>query len=154
MQMRIVDRNAITLCGLTVETSLETCENDLGDLWSDFKERGLDNILNTVPECKNGIYGLMWYTEHHRYCYLLGVETEAEPTEPGSPTVKRIPPARYAVVGVPDGMSLIEAWTEFFEETLPKAGYAPDSEHGFYFEYYRSIDSSSCELWAPVRELP
>ena len=61
-----------------------------------------------------------------------------------------IPPAEYAVVRFPAGSSLIEAWTVFFNTAIPAAGYSPDQEHGFFFEYYPEDVHGAFELWTPV----
>lgn len=153
MKIKMIERSALTICGYVVETSLETCEQDLRALWEDFRDGKRKGQLQSLAGSRGGIYGLMWYTQNHRYCYLLGMETEVKETGLNSVCIKRVPEARYAVVSVPSNMSVVEAWTLFFEKVLPEAGYMPDSDHGLYFEYYPDEDSETCELWTPVKEL-
>lgn len=151
MDIRIIDRGEITIGGIVTETSVETCTKDLNELWKTFKERNLSGLFRNVPGYKKGLYGLMWYTQAHRYCYLLGMETNK--AEPGldNVSIKTLPPARYAVVSVPDDMTVLEAWGEFFEKDLPVAGLLPVLENGLYFEFYPDEDGKTCELWTPIK---
>ena len=48
------------------------------------------------------------------------------------------------------GYDGVKAWTVFFFEAIPQAGYAPNYEHGFFFEYYPDGVHGSFELWTPV----
>jgi AraC family transcriptional regulator len=50
-------------------------------------------------------------------------------------------------------MSAVEAWTDYFDNALPEAGYAPDTDHGMYFEFYPGDNLSSCQLWTPVKKV-
>lgn len=152
MDLKIVNRNEITLCGDVVETSLDTCKKDLGELWDNYREGKSSILFRNTIEYSKGLYGLMWYTQNHRYCYLLGKETNPDRTDIDSARLKKVPAARYAIVSVPENMSITEAWTVFFEKILPEAGYMPDSDHGLYFEYYEDESNKTCELWTPVKE--
>ncbi|AET67851.1 hypothetical protein Desor_2249 [Desulfosporosinus orientis DSM 765] len=149
MEIKLVNRDEITIGGNVVETSLDTCEKDLNELWNNFRYKSFDTVN---LESNNGLYGLMWYTQDHRYCYLLGKEIRAKGENLDSLIIKKVPAARYAVVSVPKDMSIVQAWTLFFENVLPKNGYIPDSEHGLYFEYYDNEGYKTCELWTPVIE--
>ncbi|SET30516.1 AraC family transcriptional regulator [Natronincola peptidivorans] len=150
--MEIINRDELMICGYVVETSVDNCSTELGRLWDDYRNNKSDELLEAKYRCKEGLYGLMWYTENHRYCYLLGREIKSTGVElPKSKAIKKIPPARYAVYTVPNNMSVFDAWTVFFEEEIPKEGYEPNAEIGLYFEYYTDKDSNSCQLWAPIR---
>jgi predicted transcriptional regulator YdeE len=152
MKLKLINRNGFTICGNTVETSFETCEKDVGELWSNFRKGKSNIVFKNSIEYNKGLYGLMWYTRNHRYCYLLGKEADTNIEHMDVAGVKRVPAARYAVVKVPENMSIMEAWTVFFEKILPEADYIPDSDHGLYFEYYENEDNGTCELWTPVKE--
>jgi AraC family transcriptional regulator len=151
MDIQIIERSEITIGGIVTETSVETCSNDLKELWDHFEERKLPGILRNAPGYQKGRYGVMWYTENHRYCYLLGMETKATEKELNGATIKTIPPARYAMVSVPEGMTVFQAWGVFFEKDLPGAGLEPVLENGLYFEFYPDEDEKSCQLWTPIK---
>lgn len=151
MDVKIMERGEITIGGMVTETSVETCSKDLNELWEKFEERKLAGVFRNAPGYQKGLYGVMWYTQNHRYCYLLGMETKVTETGPDGVSIKTIPPARYAVVSVPDNMTVLEAWRVFFEKDLPAAGLVPVLEHGLYFEFYPDEDSKTCELWTPVK---
>ena len=153
INIRIIERKEFTVCGYVVETSLETCGKDLSELWDRLRSQKLSDVFKSLGRCMGGLYGLMWYTENHRYCYLLGKESENKEVELDLVCVKKIPEACYAVMTMPDNMPIVEAWTVFFERILPEAGYMPDSDHGLYFEYYPNEDNEICELWTPIKEL-
>jgi len=145
MNIKIIERSELVITGYVVETSYENCGKDLSELWDNFKGR-------KIYDSKKDLYGLMWYTKSHNYCYLLGIEYDSKETGEETVFIKTIPPARYAVISISDKMSVVEAWTLFFEKVLPEAGYSPDSDHGLYFEYYPDKDSKYCELWTPIKE--
>ncbi len=64
--------------------------------------------------------------------------------------LKEIPAALYAVAPFGKDYDGVKAWTDFFFEAIPQAGYAPDYEHGFFFEYYPDGANGDYELWTPV----
>jgi AraC family transcriptional regulator len=151
MDIRIIEHDEITIGGIVTETSVETCTKDLNELWKKFEEQKLAEVFRNAPGYKKGLYGLMWYTQNHRYCYLLGIEIKEAKTGLDEISIKTLPPARYAVVSVPDNMTVLEAWGVFFEKDLPAAGISPVLENGLYFEYYSDEDGKTCELWTPIK---
>lgn len=153
MSIRIIDRGEFYIYGDVIETSLQTCNQDLDSLWIDFKSHRHNYITNIVPKCMKGVYGLMWYTHNHRYSYLLGLGTENDNNQFEAVYKKRVPAAHYAVYSVPNGIPAINAWTLFFEKLLPEERLMPDTEHGLYFEYYKGISENVCELWTPVKDI-
>lgn len=146
MELKLQSRNTFYICGYFIETSLETCGEDLSKLWRDF-ETNKEELFN-VFGYKNDFYGLMWYTENHRYCYLIGIEVDGISKAPTGACCKCVPGTNYAIALVPQTLSAVEAWTEYFEEILPNAGYIPNAEHGMNFEYYPG--KGAYELWTPV----
>ncbi len=142
MDVRFEDRGAFTISGFATQTSPATNDTDLRALWSEYKAK-----LISMPESSSGLYGVLWYTENHSYYYLLGVEAGDAALE-GAATRVEIPAARFAAVKVPGHTTPKDAWTEFFDKELPERGFAPDKEHGKYFEYYG--EDGVCELWTPV----
>lgn len=91
----------------------------------------------------------MWKAGGVRYFYLIGIEVPIGSEMPEETVRKDIPPARYAVASVPADRSAVEAWTEYYYQVLPEAGYEPNVGHGFDFEYYKE-GGPSYELWTPV----
>lgn len=151
MKIKTVDRDQFTVCGYAVETTLEKNDEDIPRLYKAYFETGKDEELPAQPGCKNGYYGLSWYTKgHERYCYLLGRETGEAFSMPEGAVRKTVPPGLYAVAQVPEGADIKEAWTVFFYEDIPQLGFAPDETHGIYFEYYPESVQGKCELWVPV----
>ena len=143
MKIRFENRNGFTVHGYAVETELSSCDKDVGQLW----ERHKENLLS-IPESKSCLYGVMWYTENHRYYYHLGIQCDKPPKS--DMTAVMIPAACFAIADVPKNMDTIEAWTQYFEKELPLLGHTPDAEHGKYFEFYNS--NNKCELWTPVKK--
>ena len=143
MEIRFENTDDFIVHGYAVETILSSCDNDVGQLWEKHKED-----LLAIPESKSCLYGVMWYTEHHKYFYLLGIQSE-KPLKSDMISVE-IPTANFAIATVPDNMDTIEAWTQYFEKELPLLGYIPDAEHGRYFEFYNPQEE--CELWTPVKK--
>jgi AraC family transcriptional regulator len=77
---------------------VETCTKDLNELWKTFEARNLAGVFRNAPGYEKGLYGLMWYTKNHKYCYLLGMETKATTIQLDEVSIKTLPPARYARV--------------------------------------------------------
>jgi predicted transcriptional regulator YdeE len=150
MPIQLIDREAFTISGYYIETSLETSVQDIARVEGQYEENL--SRLNSLRQGK-GHYGLMWYTENHRYCYLLGVQSSDRPTEVDDLSVRIIPSASYAVLEVPKGKSIFTAWGEFFEADLPAAGLKPDYEHGLFFEYYPEDPTAACQLWTPIKPI-
>ena len=141
MDVRFEDRAAFSVSGYATETSPATNDTDLRSLWGEYQDK-----LTAIPQSGACLYGVLWYTENLSYFYLLGIES-GEPLE-GASTRVEIPAARFAIAKVPADKTAAEAWTEFVEKELPARGFAPDSEHGKYFEHYDK--NGVCELWTPV----
>lgn len=148
MELRVVSRDSLLLCGYYVDTCLEDCGKDIAALWDVFNA-GKDDLYNAFGH-RSDLYGLMWYTQNHRYCYLIGMEANESVCSPAGASRKNVPPARYAVVRVPASASAVDAWTEFYKKTIPEAGFAPDAAHGFNFEYYPDGADRDYELWTPI----
>ncbi len=147
MDFHLVQRDSFSICGYCVETCLKTCGQGLAKLWEEYGRK--KELLYARFGRRNDFYGLMWKTGGERYCYLIGIEVPAESNLPAGTVRKEIPPARYAVASVPADRSAVEAWTEYYCQTLPEAGYEPSAGHCFDFEYYRE-GGSYYELWTPV----
>lgn len=143
MEIRFEYRDDFIVHGYAIETILSSSENDVGQLWAEHKD-----TLLTMSESRLCLYGVMWYTQDHKYFYLLGIQSE-KPLKSDMISVE-IPTADFAVATVPDNMTEIEAWTQYFEKELPSLGYIPDAEHGKYFEFYNA--DGACELWTPVKK--
>lgn len=144
MDIRFEHRNKFIVYGYSVETELSSCDTDIGQL----SEKYEDTLLN-IPEGKSCLYGVMWYTEGHKYYYLMGIEGSDKTILDDGSTHIDIPSAYFAVATVPHNLTIIEAWTDYFEKELPALGYIPDAEHGIYFEFHNS--DGICELWTPVK---
>lgn len=147
LDFQLIQRDSFSICGYCMETCLKTCGQDLAKLWEEYglKKEQLYSRLGR----RDDFYGLMWKTGGEQYCYLIGIEIAAGVELPEGTIRKEIPPARYAVASVPAACSAVEAWTEYYYQVLPEAGYEPNAGHGFDFEYYRN-GSPSYELWTPV----
>ena len=143
LKVRFENRKKFYVYGYAVETELNSSENDVGLLWENHRR-----ILQSIPTSQSCLYGVMWYTEGHRYYYHLGICSKTPLME--DMTAVMIPSACFAIATVPNDMTIVEAWTEYFENELPSLGYIPDSEHGKYFEFHDA--DGKCELWTPVKE--
>ena len=141
MLIRFENRGEFSVYGYAVETTLSSCEYDVGQLWDENKE-----TLLSIPESRLCLYGVMWYTKDHRYYYHLGIQSDKPPNT--DMAAVKIPAAYFAIASVPKNIDTIEAWTQYFEKELPLLGYIPDTEHGRYFEFYNS--NEECELWTPI----
>jgi AraC family transcriptional regulator len=148
MKIKINNRNSFYLCGYMTETCLVSCKEDLDALWRTYESKK-ENLFQLFGR-KKDFYGLMWYTQSHRYCYLIGIEVSDDKKTPKGAVCKHVPSSLYAVAAIPAGTPATNAWTEFFEVALPSLGYRPDAEHGLYFEHYPSGENEDYELWTPV----
>jgi len=145
MEIRFEDREKFTVCGYITETSSENNDHDLRKLFTRHEDE-----LRKMPESKSCLYGVIWYTDetHQRYCYLLGIEANKQQS---NMVCVEVPTGHFAVAAVPKGMTVVEAWTEFFFKEIPARGYAPDESHGIYFEFYD--ENGNCGLWIPVKAI-
>ncbi|MEN6351652.1 MAG: effector binding domain-containing protein [Syntrophomonas sp.] len=151
MEIHIMERETFFICGYSVETTLAQNDNDVSALYDDFFRNGKEAILMNLNDSKKGYYGLSWYTQdHERYCYLLGLEVGQENAAPENTVLKKVPKTAYAVACFPQGEDIIKAWTEFFYNEIPKAGFKVNEEHNLYFEYYPRSVQGEFELWVPV----
>lgn len=152
MQVRFINKSNFLICGYSVETSLEESEHDVTALYTDYLNSGKAAAINNAAKSEDSeYYGLMWYLEgHERYHYLLGKEIINLTSIPTDAVRKEIPTALYAVSSFEKDYDGVKAWTDFFYEAIPQAGYKPDYEHGFFFEYYPDGVNGNYELWTPV----
>jgi len=152
MQIRFVDKADFQISGYSVETSLDESSKDVAALYDGYFNTEKATLIDNVAKNRAAeYYGLMWYLEgHERYRYLLGKETVTPSAIPVEAELKEIPAALYAVASLDKDFDGVKAWTDFFFETIPQAGYAPDYEHGFFFEYYPDGVNGNYELWTPV----
>lgn len=152
MQIRFIDKADFQICGYSIETSLDESGQDVAALYSDYFNSGKVAMINNVAKSRAAeYYGLMWYLEgHERYRYLLGKETVNLSITPDKAELKEIPAACYAVASFEKDYDAVKAWTDFFFQAIPSAGYAPDYEHGYFFEYYPDGVEDNYELWTPV----
>lgn len=74
MKFRLFNRSAFSICGYSMETSLETCGPDLKKLWKDYNLTA--QKLYDVVGMREDFYGLMWKTKTSKsnYFYLIGIE--------------------------------------------------------------------------------
>ncbi len=99
MNINIVERDTFFICGYLVETTSEQNEKDITALYNNFFGSGKEANLRKLKGCKNGYYGLSWYTKgHERYCYLLGMEVNGENITPESSSLKKIVKTTYAKI--------------------------------------------------------
>jgi len=152
MQIRFVDKADFQISGYSVETSLDESSKDLTALYNDYFNTEKAILIDNVAKNRAAeYYGLIWYMEgHERYRYLLGKETVNPSAIPVEAELKEIPAALYAVAYFENDYDNVKAWTDFFFEAIPQAGYEPDYEHGFFFEYYPDGINGNYELWTPV----
>ena len=148
MEFTIKRKDPFLLCGFYRETSLETCGPELHRLWEYYDSRKKE-LFNLFGE-RRDFYGLMWKTTGSRYCYLIGIEADERKPLPEGAVFKSIPAAEYAVASVSPDVSAFDAWTDFYYNVLPTAGYTPNAGHGFDLEYYPNGDGAAYELWTPV----
>ena len=152
MQIRFINKADFQIIGYSIETSLNESGKDVEALYNDYFNTEKTALIDNVAKNKAAeYYGLMWYLEgHERYRYLLGKETVNPTAIPVKAELKEMPSALYAVASFDKDFDGVKAWTYFFFETLPKTGYAPNYEHGFFFECYPDGVNGNYELWTPV----
>lgn len=151
MEINLVEKETFFICGYSVETTLEQNDKDVSALYDDFFRSDKEAILMKLKGSKTGYYGLSWYTrDHEQYCYLLGAEVGPENTAPRNTVIKTLPKTIYAMARFPQGEDIIKAWTEFFYNTIPGAGYKVNDEYNLYFEFYPGSVHGEFELWVPV----
>lgn len=149
--MKLIKREAFSICGYAVETNAQQNTDDLSALYKNFSSTGKKTILRKLQGSKKGFYGLMWYTqEHHKYCYLLGIEVNEKCKPPANSVLKAIPKTTYAVSCYADSKDTIEAWNELFFTVILSEGYIPNDPFNLYFEFHPENIDGNYELWVPV----
>lgn len=145
MKIRFENRDKFKIYGYMAETNSDNNDHDLALLWTKYEMK-----LKQIPDSNSCLYGAMWYTDetHKQYCYLLGIETNKFQDDM---LCLEIPTGYFAIATVPQEMTGVEAWTEFFAQELPAKRLVPDENHGIYFEFF---DKNGCyELWAPIKPI-
>lgn len=151
MEICVVKRDLLTVCGYCVETTSAQNDADISALYNDFFSSSKEELLLAMKGAQKGYYGLSWYTQaHERYCYLLGVAVGEGNSAPENAMIKKAPSSTYARACFKQGEDIIKAWKEFFYEEIYKAGLTIDSELNVYFEYYPHSVHGDYELWVPV----
>lgn len=152
MNITIQNRSEFLIAGYRTETSLFTCRADIGRLWETFAAN--KHSLFSLYGTRENFYGVMWKTgiAQDRYFYFIGIDLEKSDAHPKDFEVLQIPLAKYAVASIPSSQSAVEAWTEFYETALPKAGFVPADGHVFDFEYYPHGAEYDYELWTPIQQ--
>ena len=141
MEMRLEERSCFTISGYLIETFAtdESYDEKSMALRKQYEESLRANA--TV------LYGATWFINDEKLYYLFGVEQENK-TEKDSIS---IPAGLFAVVTVPKGMPLIQAWVETWEENgLPSTGY-DYIEGEKCFELFG--EAGVREIWVPVSKV-
>ncbi|MCD7901254.1 MAG: GyrI-like domain-containing protein [Bacteroides sp.] len=150
LDIRFEDHKPFIVWGYSVETNLENGDQDVGKLWSDYK-----NELLSLPATSPGLYGIMWYTDntHKQYFYMLAVHVDDREEHLSNNNIQclEIPNGLFAVASLPDDADLREAWTDFYFKELPARKLETNYKHGIFFEYYPV--AGGIELWNPVKQI-
>ena len=146
MNIRLENRDAFYVSGYLTETTYETHDKNIGSLWIQHEGK-----LRSVQGKGAPLYGATWYADNgESYFYLLGIDRQDQATIDESATRVEIPSALFAVATVPEGMPLLEAWTELFDKGLPSVGHAYiDGEKCFDFFGEGGVR----EIWIPVTKI-
>ena len=151
MDVSFVEKETFYVYGYSVETTLEQNDQDVSALYDDFFHSGKETAFMELKGCEKGYYGLSWYTQgHERYRYLLGIAAGKDNAAPEKAVMKEVPKTSYAVARFPQGEDILKAWSEFFYNGIPAAGFKVNEMHNCYFEYYPGSAYGAFELWVPV----
>ena len=151
MDIHIIEKDSFFVCGYLVETTSAQNDKDVSALYDNFFSTGKETILLNLKDSKKGYYGLSWYTQgHERYCYLLSIEVGQENIAPENAIIKKVTKTEYAMAHFQQGEDIIQAWTDFFYDEIPRNGFKVNEEHNLYFEYYPGSVYGEYELWVPV----
>lgn len=153
MEINIKILDEFKIVGYGVKTNLENNEKDISNLFNDFFKNKKENNLKNIFNCKGGLYTLLYYTNNKKeYYYILGKKLEKIPQSSlfKDIIIKNIPKTKYAVTKINQELDIIKGLTEDFYNEIPKLGYIPNDELGFYFEYYAKGINGDCELYVPI----
>ena len=149
MEIKLVERSEFIIGGFSIETTLVNSNRDTEILYNDFNNGKMELLSNFTKNTKE-YYGVLWYTKlHESYKYLIGQEI-IEKTKDFE--IKIIPKGMYAYSKFPKDYDGIKAWTEFYEEGIPKTGYKPKEKDDIAFEYYPNGLNGEYELWSLVEK--
>jgi len=150
MEVKIVERNEeMIVGGFSVELTNESETEDAEILWSDLYKDKMKRLSNFAKNTKE-YYGLLWYIKlHEDHKYLAGQEIIEETKEFET---KIIPKGIYACSNFPQKYDRIKAWTDFYNEGIPRMGYKPIEQNDIAFEYYPNGREEEYELWSLVEK--
>jgi hypothetical protein len=125
-----IETNVI-IGGFSIETSLENSTKDVEMLYHDFTHNGKIEILSSITKNKHEYYAVIWYTKlHEKYMYLLGQKLNEKID---NLDIKDIKTEVYAFTKFPPKYDGIKAWTNFYNEGIPKIGYKPIGHNDIAF---------------------
>ena len=140
MDIRFEHRKAFYVSGYSKETKESSHEKDITAL----RKKHESSLRSLASE----LYFVSWLTKNDTLIYHFGIERQKPTTTYEDEICIKIPAAYFAVATVPEGMSVLTAWMDFFEKEIPALGAVIDTDYGIYFEH---IDENGvCELWIPI----
>jgi len=149
MEVKLIERNEIIIGGFSVETTPENNNRDTENLYKDFYNGKLE-LLNNYSKNTKEYYCVLWYTKlHESFRFLIGQKI-VEKT--GDFEIKIIPKGLYACSKFPKNYDAVKAWTDFYNDGIPKTGYKPIEKDDIAFEYYPNGLEGEYELWSLVEK--
>jgi len=150
MDYKLIEREEITVGGISIETQYENNNKDRKILFDDFRD-GKMELLSKYAKNPNEFYCATWLTGvGENFFYLLSQEVAGEAN--GFET-KTIPAGLYACAKFPkNNNDTLQAWIDFYEkiyEDKPKTGYrATNGDNAYpHFERYPNGLDQDYELW-------
>ena len=149
MEVKLIERKKTVVAGFSIETNLENNNKDTEELLNDFNN-SKRKLLNNFTQNTKEYYCVLWYTKlHESFRFLIGQEI-IEKTKDFE--IKIIPEGMYAYSKFTQNYNAIKAWTDFYEQGIPKTGYKPKEINDIAFEYYPNGLNGEYELWSLVEK--
>ena len=147
MEIKLIEREQITVGGISVETQYENNNKDRETLFNDFRG-GKMELLSKYAKNPNEFYCATWLTGvGENFFYLLSQEIAGEANDF---EIKTIPAGLYACAEFPKSNNdTLKAWEDFLEkiyEERAKIRYSV-KENTLGFEYYPNGLDGDYELW-------
>jgi len=140
MDLRFEKRDTFYVSGYSVETNEASLEEDVALLRKKYEDK-----LRMISD---RLYFVAWEGQASENDMIYHFSVETPEVTPDGMTRVEVPATHFAVATVPAGVSVLEAWYEFFEKGIPALGATIDTDYDIYFECFD--ENGVCELWIPV----
>lgn len=152
MDYEIIEAEEIQIVGVSLKTSLEAAENDIGACWEKFFS---EEQYEKIPHKSTGAI-LAAYTKYEGdhtkpYTYILGAEVDKIDEIPEGMIAHKVKPSYFAHFSIKGEMpeAIVKAWEEIWESDLERT-FETDIE--IYMPASDDPNLSVAELFIGIKE--